>query len=140
MRQSLPGIKRIAYIATDLLPDDITLKAVAGVPVNITGTATEIDVIGEASCETDSQPDNNSQLEKVDLKFNTLDDIPTDSPLAFIVETVSGNKYVIGAKERPYPIVKISTATGTPDGSPSVTKHEISYIAKRALAPCNVSS
>jgi hypothetical protein len=135
MRQSLPGIKRIAYIATDLLPDDITLKAIAGIPVNITGTATEIDVIGEANCETDSEPDNNSQLEKVDLKFNTLDDIPTDSPLAFIVETVSGNKYVIGTKERPYPIVKISTATGTPDGNPSVRKVEVTYKAKRPLVP-----
>lgn len=138
MRQSLPGIKRIAYIATDLLPDDITLKAVAGVPVNITGTATEIDVIGEANCETDSEPDNNSQLEKVDLKFNTLDDLPTDSPLAFIVETVSGNKYVIGTKERPYPIIKISTSTGTTESNPSVRKVEVTYKTKRPLVPCTV--
>ena len=133
MKQSLPGIKRIAYIATDLLPDDITLKAVAGIPVNITGTATEIDVIGEANCETDSEPDNNSQLEKVDLKFNTLDDIPTDSPLAFLFETVSGNKYVIGTKERPYPIIKISMSTGTAEGDPSVNKCQISFLAKKAL-------
>ena len=136
MRQSLPGIKRIAYIATDLLPDDITLKAVAGIPVNITGMATEIYVIGEANCETDSQPDNNSQLEKTDLKFNTLDIIPTDSPLAFIVETVSGNKYVIGTKECPYPIIKISTSTGTPDGDPSVKEYKVAFSAKMALAPC----
>ena len=138
MRQSLPGIKRIAYIATDLLPDDITLKAVAGIPVNITGTATEIDVIGEANCETDSEPDNNSQLEKVDLKFNTLDIIPADSPIAFIVETVSGNNYVIGTKERPYPIVKISTSTGTTEGDPSVSKCQISFLAKKALVNCSI--
>ena len=137
MRQSFPGIKRIAYIATDLLPDDITLKAVAGVPVNITGTATEIDVIGEANCETDSEPDNNSQLEKVDLKFNILDIIPTDSPLAFIVETVSGNKYVIGAKERPYPIIKISTSTGTTVSIQSVKQMQITFFAKKAIINCS---
>ena len=55
----------------------------------------------------------------------------------FVIETVDGDKYVIGAKERPYPTVKISRSTGQPDGDPSVRKYEVSFTAKKALALCS---
>ena len=51
--------------------------------------------------------------------------------------TIDGTKYVIGAKERPYPAVKITRSTGRPDGDSSVRKYEVSFTARKALALCS---
>ena len=138
MRQSLPGITRIAFVDCDLLPADITLRAMAGVPVGIYTTVNEIGKIGDATCETEELFDNNSQVEKATLTFNTLDELPTDRHLAFVIFTANGDTFVIGAKEMPYPTVKITRSTGAPDGEPSVRKYEVSYTAKKSLVLCAV--
>lgn len=81
--------------------------------------------------------DNNSYIEKVKLAFSTLDEVPTEQHPAFVFQTMDGIKYMIGAKERPFPTVKISRSTGQPDGDASVRKYEVSFSAKKALALCN---
>ena len=136
MSSSLPGIIKLSYIDCQLLPKDITLKAMAGVLVTIASAATEIPFVGIPTCETESQFDNNSQIEKTTLSFNTTEIIPTDQHLAFIIKTVQGNSFVIGTKEQPFPTIKISTTTGTPDGDPSVRKYEVTFTARKSLTPC----
>lgn len=138
MKQSLPGIRRIAYADCSLLPPDITLRALSGVPVGIFTTVTEICLQQKASCETEQQLDNNSMLEKATLVFFSLDVLPTHRHLAFIINTVNGDTFVIGTRERPYPTVKITSSTGTPDGDPSVRKYEVSFTAKKSLVLCAV--
>ena len=93
---------------------------------------------GEAVCEVEQLYDNNSYIEKAKLTFLTLDDVPTDQHPAFVIRTVNDEYYVIGAKERPYPTVKITRSTGQPDGDTSVRKYEVSFTAKKALALCSV--
>ena len=93
---------------------------------------------GEAVCEVEQSYDNNSYIEKGKLTFLTLDDVPTDQHPAFLFQTIEGDIYIIGAKERPYPTVKITRSTGQPDGDTSVRKYEVSFSAKKALALCNV--
>lgn len=138
MKQSLPGIKRIAFVDCSLLPADITLRALAGVPVGIFTTVNDICKIGEATCETEEQFDNNSQVEKATLTFRTLDELPTYRHLAFVIFTTNSDTFVIGTKELPYPTVKITRSTGTPDGEPSVRKYEVSFTAKKSLVLCAV--
>ena len=134
---SLPGIKKIWYIPHNNLPDDVIYKAAVGMPVALPTTMTEITLKGEATCEVEQSPDNNCYIEKVKLSFPTLDDVPTQDFPAFIIQTIDGTRYVIGAKERPYPAVKITRSTGRPDGDPSVRKYEVSFTAKKALALCS---
>ena len=134
---SLPGIKKIWYIPHNNLPDDVIYKAAVGMPVALPTTMTEITLKGEATCEVEQSPDNNCYIEKVKLSFPTLDDVPTQVFPAFIIQTIDGTRYVIGAKERPYPAVKITRSTGRPDGDPSVRKYEVSFTAKKALALCS---
>jgi len=135
---SLPGITHVWYILRDYLPDDVVFRAVADIPITLQASPINIGLKGEAVCEVEQSFDNNSYIEKSKLTFLTLDEVPTDQHPAFVIETVDGNKYVIGAKERPYPTVKITRSTGQPDGDPSVRKYEVSFTAKKALALCSV--
>ena len=93
---------------------------------------------GEAVCEVEQSHVNNSFIEKVKLNFLSLDDVPTVNHPAFVFQTIDGNIYIIGSKERPYPTVKITRSTGHIDGEPSVRKYEVSFTAKKALALCDV--
>jgi hypothetical protein len=135
---SLPGIQQVWYISRTGLPDDVVYRSVAGIPVSVIEQPISITMKGLAVCEVEQSYDNNSYIEKSKLTFLTLDEVPTDQHPAFVIETVDGDKYVIGAKERPYPTVKITRSTGQPDGDPSVRKYEVSFTAKKALALCSV--
>ncbi len=135
---SLPGITHIWYILRDYLPNDVVYRAVAGIPVSLSEQPISITMKGSAICEVEQSFDNNSYIEKAKLTFLTLDDVPIDQHPAFVIETVDGDIYVIGAKERPYPTVKITRSTGQLDGEPSVRKYEVSFTAKKALAPCDI--
>lgn len=134
---SLPGITHVWYIQRDYLPDDVVYRAVAGIPITLSEQPISITMKGETFCEVEQSFDNNSYIEKSKLTFLTLDDVPTDQHPAFVIQTVDGDVYVIGAKERPYPTVKIIRSTGQLDGDPSVRKYEVSFTAKKALAPCD---
>ena len=135
---SLPGIQQVWYISRTGLPDDVVYRSVAGIPVSVIEQPISITMKGEAVCEVEQSYDNNSYIEKAKLTFLTLDDVPTDQHPAFLFQTIEGDIYIIGAKERPYPTVKITRSTGQPDGDTSVRKYEVSYSAKKALALCNV--
>ena len=134
---SLPGITHVWYIQRDYLPNDVVYRAVAGIPITLSEQPISITMKGETFCEVEQSFDNNSYIEKSKLTFLTLDDVPTDQHPAFVIQTVDGDVYVIGAKERPYPTVKIIRSTGQLDGDPSVRKYEVSFTAKKALAPCD---
>ena len=135
---SLPGIQQVWYILRDYLPDDVVYRSVAGIPISLQEQPISITMKGEAVCEVEQSYDNNSYIEKAKLTILTLDDVPTDQHPAFVIRTVNDEYYVIGAKERPYPTVKITRFTGQPDGDTSVRKYEVSFTAKKALALCIV--
>ena len=54
--------------------------------------------------------------------------------MTFVIKTANDEIYLIGAKERPYPTIKITRSTGQPDGDTSVRKYEVSFTAKKAIA------
>ena len=135
---SLPGIQYVWYISRDYLPDDVIYRSVVGMSVSLMEQPISINMKGEAVCEVEQSIDNNSYIEKVKLTFLTLDDVPLDQYPAFLFQTIDGDIYLIGAKERPYPTVKITRSTGQPDGDASVRKYEVSFTAKKALARCGV--
>ena len=135
---SLPGITKAWYIQRDYLPDDVVYRSVAAIPISFQEQPISINIKGEAVCEVEKSYDNNSYIEKAKLTFLTLDDVPTDQHPAFVIRTVNDEYYAIGAKERPYPTVKITRSTGQPDGDASVRKYEVSFTAKKDLALCSV--
>ncbi|MBE6311305.1 MAG: hypothetical protein E7080_09680 [Bacteroidales bacterium] len=130
---SLPGIFKIGFLECSKLSSHLALKSIAGVPIAILTEITDIIFSGEPTCEAVSDNDNNGRSEKTTLKFTTTQKIPDDRPLAFVVQCVNGRKSLIGAKERPYPIVKITTATGTASGNISAYSVEITHSAIKSL-------
>ena len=135
---SLPGIQYVWYISRDYLPDDVIYRSVVGMSVSLMEQPISINMKGEAVCEVEQSIDNNSYIEKVKLTFLTLDDVPINQYPAFLFQTIDGDIYLLGAKERPYPTVKITRSTGQPDGDASVRKYEVTFTAKKALARCSV--
>ncbi len=135
---SMPGIKRVWFLEAAYLPSDVVYRSVAGIPVSFSVQPTEIHLKGEAACEVEEQTDNNSLMEKSRLTFNTLTRLPTHGHLAFVFQTNDGDCFLIGSLERPHPTVKVNRSTGQPDGDASVRRYEVSFTAKKALAPCSV--
>ena len=135
---SLPGIKAVSYIPTEFLPADLIYQALSGYQISITHQPTPITQNSTAICDLEQFPDNNTPIEKAKLTFSTLDSIPTSTPLAFLIETVNGDNYVIGTRERPYPTIKTSNSTSKPEGDPAVTKYEITFTARKALIPYKI--
>ena len=124
--QSLPGIQKVWYIPCADLPDDVVYRSVAGIPISLLKISTvSITLKGEAVCEVEKSYDNNSYIEKAKLQFLTLDDVPTDQHPSFAIKTANDEIYLIGAKERPYPTIKITRSTGQPDGDASIRKYTI---------------
>lgn len=136
MRQSLPGITKVAYVDCEILLPDITLRALADLPVTIPGDITSVSLAVEATCETVTQFDNNSLVEKSNLTFYTLDEVPIYRHLAFVICTANNESFLIGTKEHPFPTAKLTSSTGSPDADSSVRKYEVTFQNKKALVKC----
>lgn len=130
---SLPGIFKIGFLECSKLTPQLALKSIAGVPIAIFADIVNVNFSDEPTCEAVSDNDNNGRSEKTTLKFTTTQQIPTAMPLAFVVQCVNGNNYLIGAKERPYPIVKITNDAGTASSKVSAYSVEITHSAIKSL-------
>ena len=134
--QSLPGIKFIGYAPSELLQREIMNKHLAGLPVGIFTDITPITFCGVPTCEAVSTYNNNGRIEQVTLRFKTLDELPTNRHVAYVVTDCNNQSYIIGQREKPRPIVKVTRDTGTPNGDPSVCSVEITLYAQKSLIPC----
>lgn len=132
---SLPGIISISCLPCKLVQRNSDLKYLSGMPVQVFTTPIPIDFKGMPTCETISQYDNNGRNESTTLKFMALSPVPLREHLAFIVTDANRRSYLLGLHEAPYPIIKISHSTGTPDGDPAVYAHEITFKALKSLIP-----
>ena len=95
-KQSLPGIKAIAFLPCHLLLPNIVEKCLAGVPIGVFSTSTPIEHYGNASCEAESEYTGGTYYESTTLQFTTTDKIRQMQQLAFVVTDVNNHTYVIG--------------------------------------------
>lgn len=131
--QSLPGIFKIGFLECEKLSPQLALKSMADLPVAILTDVVNVIFYGTPTCDAISDGDNNGRSEKTTLKFLTSQTIPTDTHIAFVIQCINGQNYIIGAKEAPFPIVKIETSTGSIDGNPSVFSVEVTHMALKSL-------
>ena len=135
-RQSIPGIKALGYVPAERLQREIMYKHLAGLPVGIFTEVTPIAFVGVPTCEAVSTYNNNGRVEQTTLRFKTLDDVPTNKHIAFVITDCNGQSYVIGQHEKPRPIIKTTSTTGTPGGDPAVFSVEVTLYAQKSLIPC----
>ncbi len=134
MKTRLPGILEIAYLPVASLPPYIAYQAEAGVPVGIFAPLTSV-VFDKrtATCETETEFDNNATLETATLKFASTDELPTSEPLAFVLTLVTGERWLIGTAEPPHPVIKTERTTGLPDGDANVTSNTVTCTNTHAI-------
>ena len=131
----LPGISRIAYVLAESLSPHLLLQAIAKVPVGVFARLSFLPFDKRtALCETETEFDNNNTLETVTLTFCSAEEFPTGN-LCFVVSLVNGEKYLIGTREAPFPVVKMERTSGLPDGDANTTKYTVSYTNRVALVP-----
>lgn len=130
---SLPGIYKIGFLECSKLSPRMMMKSMAGVPIAVFTDIVNVVFSGEPTCEAADDNDNNGRSEKTTLKFTTTQVITTDTPIAFVIRCVNGKSYLIGTKERPFPMIKITNNTGTASGDVSSFSVEITHIALKSL-------
>ena len=137
--QSLPGIKFIGHVPSELLQREMMYKHLAGIPVGVFTHITPIAFCGVPTCEAVSTYNKNGRIEQTTLRFKTLDVLPTTRHVAFVVTDCNNQSYIIGQHEKPRPIVKVTRDTGTPNGDPAVATVEITLFAQKSLIPCAIT-
>ena len=131
-KQSLPGIKAIAFLPCKLLPPNIVEKYRAGVPIGVFAYSKSIEHYGNASCEAESEYIGGGYFEKTSLDFTTTDEIPQTRELAFVVTDVHDKSYLIGCKEAPYPVVDITTKV---DDETNISEVKVTFQRQKSLIP-----
>lgn len=118
------------------LQREIMYKHLAGLPVGIFTEVTPIAFVGVPTCEAVSTYNNNGRVEQATLRFKTLDEVPSNKHIAFVITDCNGQSYVIGQHEKPRPIIKTTSTTGTLSGDPAVCSVEVTLYAQKSLIPC----
>ena len=138
MIPSLPSITKIAYLPCSELSADIAFRCKVGLPVAVYAVTTPVTFCGTPLCDTVTELENKVRISHTTLTFSTIEELPTAFPIAFVVTTANGRSYLIGAMERPFPVVKIESTTGAPDGDTATDKVTVTFSAPKALVPCVV--
>ena len=132
---SLPGIAKIGYVKCESLSPQLELKAISKVPVTIFSEITNIVFSNEPTCKAVSEVDSNGRFQKTTLEFTTAQELPTDEHIAFIIQCVNGKNFLIGTKERPFPVIKISEDSGSRSGNASSSYIEVTHSSIKSLLP-----
>ncbi|MBR3564722.1 MAG: hypothetical protein IKN91_00115 [Paludibacteraceae bacterium] len=135
---SYPGIKSVGYIFADHIPANSVYNAVAGIDINLFVKPTPICIIADATCEVDESNESNGIAQSVTLSFRSTSELPRHRPLAFVIEDVNGNTFLLGQPERPHLAVARTRQTGTPSGESAVISYEVTQTAPIALKPCKM--
>jgi len=135
--QSLPGISHIYIVSCSNLTPHLMLQAIANMNVAVYASLQEVPFNGEPTLECANEYDNHGRLEKVTLSFSSPTDIDAATPSAFVIEDANGARFLIGAREMPFPIVKKTKKAGTPTGDPAAFAYEVTLTNIRALIRCS---
>ena len=124
---NLPGIVAISYCLCENIQPNIVLKHSSGIPVGVFTEITPVRFFGQSSYDAVEEYDNNGRKVLCTLKFVSNDNIPLHKHLAFVITDASGTSFIIGSRERPYPIVKSSATSGNPSGESNATTYEFKW-------------
>lgn len=128
----MPGLRRIAYLKTADLPQNIRMMSDAKINPAVAAPATDINFFGSADLSYSKSKDG----KKVStLTFSSSDSIPLND-IAFIVENQSRQRFIIGALEAPFPKIELKSNTG---GSPSDKRADV-YSVTWAGCPTRIDA
>lgn len=127
----LPGITRIGYVETKYLPTNIMYKSQAGIPVAIMTNVKPIKFFGMPQIEADMQFVNFGTIEEISIRFDSLDDIPLNRDIAFVVQDANNENFIIGSKEE-HAVIHRQYDSSDTDGKATYT-YKINHKSRKAL-------
>lgn len=133
---TLPGLRYVGYADARTLQPDIPVRAKAGEPVAALARFTPVAFVGIplAGMETDTD-DGGGEIQTATLTFRTERPVDFGAAPAFKVIDIAGREFLIGSKEPPWPVVKQTRTTGTPDGDPAGCEYTVTHTSIRTLIP-----
>ena len=132
---SLPGIIKIGWLPLYRITPDIRMKSLAGLPVAVLADINFIKFSGVPECECETSVLNNGLTQSLTLSFSTAGEIPPVREIGWVLFTAGGGKFLVGARERPYPVWSATLNTGTPGGNPAVYSVKVRLKSVRSLIP-----
>lgn len=108
MTQLLQNINRVEFIDPRYL-NGIVLMSDSEVSLQYRRNFIELDIVGLASIEVSQTTENGSRLSTVKLMALTTTPFKVGNRrLAWRVTTITGNQYLIGINEQPFPISTVT--------------------------------
>lgn len=132
----VPGITSIEVVNCLHLAPNLMLHSISGETVEIGAPTKKISFIGRPVLSWDGDVVNGVQYEKSTLQFLTLETLPINLHLAFVVTCADGSRYLIGAHEPNYPVIRYSETTGEPGKSAAVREYKITHTAPKSVLRC----
>ncbi len=136
--QILPGIKAIGRLDCRLLPARVDLH---GITRNVVGVFTDVypvEFFDTPECSCTTERENGGYKDTASLKFFCGELLPLHLPLGFVVTDISGRHYLIGAREHPFPQVKVERQCGAPDGDAAGYYYEVTHVSIKSMVPCKI--
>ena len=131
----MPGIIAVKWLKASQLAPHLMEKYIAGLPVAIGAQGNDMELVEPGQAEGLRQYENNGLVGKATLEFKTLSPVPADEDVVWAAKDASGKWWLIGSRERNFPVVEVSTSAGTPGGDPAVSTVKVSHTAKIAVIP-----
>ena len=110
-------------------------KYLAGVPVGIYLLTNEIEQYGTGSCTAETSIEEGSLIEKTTLQFETTQQLENVEHLAFVILDANLQYYIIGVREKPYPLVEVRKDI-SPEANVNTVK--VTLTRRKSLIPCSV--
>lgn len=95
----------------------------------------EIPFAGTPSFKREGSLINGSRAQKTTLEFRSNYIAPEGVRMAFIVELVNRQVWLIGTREPNYPLIEYSDSSGDPAGDPAVRTYKITHTDIRSGIP-----
>lgn len=121
-----------------MLPPLAAMKSAVGISVYLTSNVIRICTEGNPSAEIIDEYVNNGRQVETTLHFDTILEIDTRTKYAFIFVTVGGEARLMGAKEKPYPVITKKRNTGTPGSVSAVNQYEVKWISNAEPARVHI--
>ena len=131
---NMPGIIDVRFVNPGDVAPNIPGAYLAGVPTSVLVDGTRVSLLSTATCQAVEEHSNNGRIEKATLTFLTCDDVPPAGMLWMVMQA-SGEWFLIGRREPPYPTVKVQRSAGEPGGDRAVNTVTVEYQCFKALIP-----
>lgn len=137
--QILPGVRAIGWLDCRLLQRRVDLHGICRTKVPVLTAVERINFFDEPTCSCKTLRESGLVTATASLKFHSDALLPIHRDLGFVVTDQSGNNYLIGCKEPPFPKVEVEMSAGAPDGDGAGFFYTVSHTALATLIECSAS-